>query len=191
MYEYLRGKIIEINSNYIIIDVGNIGYKLLTPNPYAFEKDSLNIVFTYFHVREDIQDLYGFKNKKERTLFLQLLTVNGIGPKSALAIVATGDLKGLTDAIELEDVDYLTKFPKVGPKGAKKIIIELKGKLGSVGELPSTNKVENIPLKEAMLALKALGYKDSEVKRVRRKLMLEDFTTDQYIKEGLRFLTKR
>ncbi len=191
MYDYLKGEIAEVSVAYITIDVNGVGYKLLTPNPFDFIVGNKVTVPTFLHVREDIMDLYGFKNKDQRSLFLDLIKVNGIGPKSAMAIVATGDIDGLVSAIEEEDVAYLTKFPKIGLKGAKKMILELKGKL-TVGTSGSSSlKSVNSDLDEAILALLALGYSNTETKRVKKILAKEQLTIDEYIKQGLKLLTKK
>ncbi len=187
MYEYLKGCVVESTSSSVIIEVANIGYKILTPNPYDFKKGMDTTIYTYFNVREDTQELYGFKNKEIRELFLNLIKVNGVGPKSALAIIAVDDIQGLINAIETADVTYLTKFPKVGAKSAGKIILELKGKLSleTTNAAPSTNQ----ELNEAMLALIALGYKESEVNRISKKLVLEKLDTNEYIRKGLKYIT--
>ncbi len=190
MYNYLKGRVVEILVDGIVLDVSDIGYKILTPNPYEFKEGEVEKLFTYFNVREDAQELYGFKTKEIKALFLQLIKVNGVGPKSALAIIATDDINGLINAIETANVTYLTKFPKLGAKTAGKIILELKGKLSSEVVNNSDNKLTNEPLNEAMMALKALGYNDKEIKIVSKKLMTEKLETNEYIKKALQLINK-
>ena len=133
------------------------------------------------HVREDAQQLYGFKTIEERELFKKLIQVSGIGPKSALAILASGNPSHVITAIEMEDEKYLVKFPGVGKKTARQMILDLKGKLGSLlekVELPSAE--DELPLfgvnpyqhelDEAMLALHALGYSEKELEKIKPQL---------------------
>ena len=131
MYEYIKGKIVNQESNYIVVDNNGIGYLIYVANPYSFELDKEYTVYLYQQVREDEQSLYGFKNKEEKQLFLKLINVKGLCCKMALPMLATGSISGIMDAIERENVLYLKKFPKIGDKVAKQIILDLKGKLSS------------------------------------------------------------
>lgn len=196
MYEYLNGEIVGIEPEYIVIDVNGIGYQVMTPNPYRFAKKEEKI-FTYLHVREDIQALYGFKNKEEQGLFKQLLNVTGIGPKGALAILAATSPDQVAAAVESEDDRFLTKFPGVGKKTARQMILDLKGKLGAFTSSmhPSTETIsapldqKREAIDEALLVLKALGYSDRELQKIEKQLISSDkITTDQYVKLALRLL---
>ncbi|MCU9613996.1 Holliday junction branch migration protein RuvA [Caldibacillus lycopersici] len=197
MYEYIVGTIKYISPQYIVIENNSIGYQLLTPNPYAFSMDGKELkVYTYFHIREDAHTLYGFVTREEKQFFTKLLNVSGIGPKGALAILAAGEPQKIAQAIEQENENFLTKFPGVGKKTARQIILDLKGKLqdflGETGEdLPvdMVTLAENIEVTEALLALEALGYSQKEINRVAPLLEKEKLTTDQYIKLALKKLT--
>ncbi|MBC1736469.1 Holliday junction branch migration protein RuvA [Listeria seeligeri] len=201
MYDYIKGTITTITPEYIVVEAGQIGYQIITGNPFSFQRleGTDAQVFLYQHVREDNISLFGFQTTEERYLFKKLLSVSGIGPKSALAIIASGDVVPLITAIESEDDVYLTKFPSVGKKTARQIILDLKGKLADV----STNEIiYNAPendivaglspaLEEAVLALEALGYSTRELKKIIPKLAKEaDLTSDAYIKLALRLMTK-
>lgn len=198
MYEYIIGQVTNITPFYIVIENQGIGYQIAMGNPYRYSGKLNQEVQIYLHqvVREDAQLLYGFSNFDEKQLFLKLISVSGIGPKSALAILASEDHNGLIQAIEADDVTYLTKFPGVGKKTAQQMILDLKGKLGElVGDLP-VSKVPasqgNLALEEALEALTALGYGDKEVKRVKKVLLeLENQTTDQYLREALKLMMKK
>ena len=131
MYEYLRGVITEVTPYYIVVDVNGVGYQVYVANPFKYEHVEQK-VFVYQAVRDNDISLYGFKNSSEKQLFLKLLDVSGIGPKSALAILANDDNRGLINAINSDDDGYLTKFPGIGKKTAKQIILDLKGKLSDV-----------------------------------------------------------
>ena len=129
MYGYIKGTIKDIESNYVIIDNHDIGYIIYVPNPYYYKLDEIYTIYTYTQVREDEYSLYGFANKEQLNLFLKLIQVKGVGPKMALPMLATGSPEGIYDAIERENILYLKKFPKIGEKVARQIILDLKGKL--------------------------------------------------------------
>ncbi len=191
MYEYLRGVITEVTPYYIVVDVNGVGYQVYV-DEHAEQK-----VFVYQAVRDNDISLYGFKNSSEKQLFLKLLDVSGIGPKSALAILANDDNRGLINAINSDDDGYLTKFPGIGKKTAKQIILDLKGKLSDVDSDMLTGQ-DNLDLdlnasspylKESLEALRALGYTKTEVKRISKKLEKYDGkSTDDYLRQGLRLL---
>ena len=123
MFEYLNGKLVKISPTNIVIDVVGIGYLISVANPYAWSALMNTEVKIYVHqvIREDAHSLYGFVNEAEKALFLRLISVSGIGPKSALAIIAAADNEGLITAIDNSDIKYLTKFPGVGKKTAMQI----------------------------------------------------------------------
>ncbi|EAF6055170.1 Holliday junction branch migration protein RuvA [Listeria monocytogenes] len=201
MYDYIKGAVTTITPEYIVVEAGQIGYQIITGNPFSFQRleGTEAQVFLYQHVREDNISLFGFQTTEERYLFKKLLSVSGIGPKSALAIIASGDVVPLISAIESEDDVYLTKFPSVGKKTARQIILDLKGKLADVvaSEIvyvaPENDMVAGLSpqLEEAVLALEALGYSTRELKKVIPKLAKEaDLTSDAYIKLALQLMTK-
>ena len=194
MYEYLNGVVVDINPAYIVIDVNGVGYLVNVANPYSFKPDEKQKVYVHQAVSETENTLYGFKKYVDKELFLNLLKVKGIGPKSALAILANDDHQGFIRAVNNDDVNYLKKFPKIGPKAAKQIILDLKGKItsnepsGPLFEMPTTT---NNTLDEAIEALAALGYSERELKKITPKLdELSTQTTDQYISAGLKLLMK-
>ncbi|WP_410504345.1 Holliday junction branch migration protein RuvA [Ligilactobacillus salivarius] len=199
MYEYLRGVITKVTPYYIVVDVNGVGYQVYVANPFKYEEDehAEQKVFVYQAVRDNDISLYGFKNSSEKQLFLKLLNVSGIGPKSALAILANDDNRGLINAINSDDDGYLTKFPGIGKKTAKQIILDLKGKLSDVDSDMLTGQ-DNLDLdlnasspylKESLEALRALGYTKTEVKRISKKLEKYDGkSTDDYLRQGLRLL---
>ncbi|MDG4655391.1 Holliday junction branch migration protein RuvA [Ectobacillus antri] len=200
MFEYITGSVEFVGPEYIVLDHNGIGYQLLTPNPYMFRKSEQQIrVYTYQYVREDILALYGFQSREERALFMKLISVSGIGPKGALAILAAGQTKQVVQAVEQEDEKFLVKFPGVGKKTARQMILDLKGKLNDLvpDALPDLfsapdafEKSErvSVELDEALEALKALGYAEREIARVVPDLIKEALSTDQYIKKALQLL---
>ena len=185
MYDYIRGIVTKIKANGIVIETGGIGYFIHTPNPYVFDINRENTVYLYQVVKEDELSLYGFIKEEEKELFLKLIDVKGLGPKMALPILATGGVGGIIDAINRENILYLKKFPKIGDKLAKQIVLDLKGKLGSI-DVDSTDTSVSDELREALISL---GYKEKEIKgvitRVDSKLSIEN-----QIKEALKLLLK-
>lgn len=182
MYDYIEGIIKDIESGYIVLENNSIGYKIFVSSPYSFNIDERYKVYLYNQVREDENSLYGFKKKEERELFLKLINVKGLGPKMALPMFSVGGTDAIMNAIEAENVLYLKKFPKIGEKVARQIILDLKGKLA-----PSTkNVIANDELSEA---LKALGYKNSDISKIVAKVNKELSIEDQ-IKEALKLLLK-
>ncbi|GEM00574.1 holliday junction DNA helicase RuvA [Halolactibacillus halophilus] len=198
MFDYIKGTLVEMTEVSAIIDINGVGYDIICANPFDFERligESVKI-YTHFHVREDAQILYGFKSRDEKTLFKKILNVSGIGPKGALSIVGQGDVDLFVQAIEEENEKYLTGFPGVGKKTARQMILDLKGKLPfiltqSVKDSKPTGEANPNALVEAKEALKALGYKDREIKAIEPQLkQAKEQTTDALIRKGLMYLTQ-
>ncbi|MFD1736057.1 Holliday junction branch migration protein RuvA [Bacillus salitolerans] len=202
MIEFVKGNVVEVNPEYIVLDHHGMGYLIHTPNPYIYDVSNREIIiYTYQHVREDVLALYGFPSRKDRTLFTRLLNVTGIGPKGALAILAFGRLEQVVGAIEGENEAFLIKFPGVGKKTARQIILDLKGKVADLIEtgfvhadkIDPTIMVGNPSLdalNEAVEALKVLGYAEREIRKILPLLESERLTTDQYIKKALQHLVQ-
>ena len=184
MYEYIKGKIINQESNYIVLDNNGIGYLIYVSNPYYFELGKEYIVYIYQNVREDEITLYGFKDKKEKDLFLRLIEVKGVGCKMALPMFATGSIDGITDAIERENILYLKKFPKIGEKVAKQIILDLKGKLNT--SVVSKNSAD---YNELIEVLKGLGYKLPDINKILPSIK-SDLSIENQVKEALKLMLK-
>lgn len=183
MYSYIKGIVTLIESNYIVLDNNGIGYLIYTPNPYSFKENEETLVWIYQNIREDEMTLYGFKTKEEKELFLKLIEVKGLGCKMALPMLATGSISGIVDAIERENILYLKKFPKIGDKVAKQIILDLKGKLNNNITISKDSNEEVIE------ALKGLGYKQADIVKVLPKVNSNE-TLEQQIKEALKLLLK-
>ena len=202
MYDYIKGQVTRVTPEYVVVEQQGIGYQLYTPNPFAFKKNEEIIqVFTHFHVREDTQLLMGFLTLAQRELFRKLILVSGIGPKGALAILASGEPTHVIQAIEREDESFLVKFPGVGKKTARQMILDLKGKLNDLVDIELMEFEDDEPslfvdsdvtheLEEAMLALTALGYSEKELSKIRPKLKAEGElqTTDAFMKKALQLL---
>ena len=182
MFDFIKGKVSNICSNYIVLENNNIGFIIFTASPYSFKMNEEICVYTHTYVREDVFDLYGFKTIDERNLFIKLISVKGIGPKGALAILANGDIDGLINSIEDGDAKYLQKFPGIGPKASGQILLDLKGKLGNV-------VVTNPKINDVKEALKSLGYNNQEVKKLDKFLLQnKDLPIQELIKQSLKKL---
>ena len=186
MYGYIKGTITEIDSNYVVIDNNGIGYLVYVPNPYSYVLNKEYTIFIYTHVREEEFLLYGFKDREEKELFLKLISVKGLGPKMALPIIAMGSVSGIADAIENNNILYLKKFPKIGEKVAKQMVLDLKGKLNVINTGIFEKEDYSNELTDVLLGL---GYKQADVKKVVNKVDENNSLEDQ-VKEALRLLLK-
>ena len=195
MYEYLNGELAHILPTAIVVDVHGVGYQVVFANPYRLQ-DSLKKqikVLVQQVVREDSITLYGFISSEERELFQRLISVSGIGPKSAMSILANDDTEGFVNAVESGNVTYLTKFPGVGKKTAQQIILDLKGKFEALPEettkaVVSTNQAT---LEEAKEALLGLGYSAKVITKIWKSLeAAAPSTTQEALKVAFKLLMK-
>ena len=183
MYFYIKGTVVEQYGSYIVLDKDNIGYLINVANPYSFELNKEYKVFIYQQIREDENSLYGFKSLEEKNLFLKLINVKGLGPKMANGFFATGSVKGIVDAINRENILYLTKFPKVGEKIAKQIILDLKGKIELEGDVSDDSTADLFEV------LQGLGYKTSEINKVIKNVD-PSLNVEMQVKEALKLLLR-
>ncbi|HEO6925517.1 TPA: Holliday junction branch migration protein RuvA [Streptococcus agalactiae] len=196
MYDYIKGKLSKITAKFIVVETAGLGYMIYVANPYSFSGYVNQEVTIYLHqvIRDDAHLLFGFHTENEKEIFLNLISVSGIGPTTALAIIAVDDNEGLVSAIDNSDIKYLTKFPKIGKKTAQQMILDLSGKfVEASGESETSRKVsseQNSNLEEAMEALLALGYKATELKKVKAFFEGTNETVEQYIKSSLKMLMK-
>ncbi|HEO3047058.1 TPA: Holliday junction branch migration protein RuvA [Streptococcus agalactiae] len=196
MYDYIKGKLSKITAKFIVVETAGLGYVIYVANPYSFSGYVNQEVTIYLHqvIRDDAHLLFGFHTENEKEIFLNLISVSGIGPTTALAIIAVDDNEGLVSAIDNSDIKYLTKFPKIGKKTAQQMILDLSGKfVEASGDSATSRKVsseQNSNLEEAMEALLALGYKATELKKVKAFFEGTNDTVEQYIKSSLKMLMK-
>ena len=187
MYDYIIGKITYIKNNAVVVDNSGIGYLVYVSNPYSFEINNEYKVFIYQHITEDENTLYGFKTIEEKDLFLKLISVKGLGCKMALPILAVGEINGIMDAIERENILYLKKFPKIGDKLARQMILDLKGKLEFIGVGISDDQINTEDeLKEVLLGL---GYKEKEIIPVLAKVDTS-LPIEGQVKDALKLLLR-
>lgn len=187
MYEFIEGTLLHIYPTYLVLQANGMGFQLYCANPYRWQESLKQETRIYVElvVREDSMTFYGFKDLSEKTLFLTLNKVSGIGPKSALSILALDDHQGLIQAIEASDSKYLMKFPGVGKKTAQQMILDLQGSLDFAADFKS-DKADNQQgvqqqqlLEEVFEALLGLGYSQREITRIEKPLSLQQFENTQ------------
>lgn len=188
MIGFLKGRVEHITIENIYLDVSGVGYELFVPNPSKYHLYDEVMVHTYMAIRENDLTLYGFFTKDEKDLFLKLISVKGIGPKSALAMLSKSDYNNLVEAIETSNLGYLKKLPGIGPKAAGQIILDLKGHLKVDTSVPVK---ENPVFKEAKEALKNFGFKVQEIDTALSKIQDENIDVSDCIFKALQFLNKK
>jgi Holliday junction DNA helicase RuvA len=191
MIGYLNGTIELLDQPYLIIDVNGVGYRVLVSEStfLNLEKGQKLKIYTYTHVREDALELFGFLESLDLKLFENLLTVSGVGPKTALNIFSFGKRDDIIGAIISGDVSFFTSVPRLGTKNAQKIIIELKNKMGSNVEIDLSGKEIN-ENKEVIAALKTFGFSTSESQDALKTINKQNLTTEEKIRLALKALGK-
>ncbi|MFA6536452.1 MAG: Holliday junction branch migration protein RuvA [Candidatus Paceibacterota bacterium] len=189
MISHLSGTVADTTERYLVISVGGVGYKVFaTAETIAkSQKSEVISLWTHLAVRENALDLYGFLNKEELSFFELLITVSGIGPKTALGILNVTTVPSLRKAIISGETAHLTKVSGIGKKMADKIVLELKGKLGVDTEADEMSLRDEI---DALEALKALGYKHQEAREALKEVDLKIADTGERIKAALKVLGK-
>lgn len=185
VYKYIIGKVTMQSSSYIVLECNNIGYLIYVANPYSYEIGNEYKVYLYNNVKEDENSLFGFKKEEELELFLRLINVKGLGTKMANVFFATGSVTGIVDAINRENVLYLTKFPRIGEKIAKQIILDLKGKIA----IEADSDVEDNNREDLIAVLESLGYKIGEIKKIIKDID-ESLSIEEQVKEALKLLLR-
>lgn len=185
MIGHLSGTTHSVSEKDLILSVGGVGYLIHAPLPVllAHKEGSECALYIHTHVREDALVLYGFENKTDLEVFERLISVSGIGPKSALAMLSVHSPASIADAIERGDVPLLSHTPGIGKKTAEKIILELRGKLTHL-----QGKEQNSAVFEVRLALEALGYTHKEIHDVTQKLDPHEHNTSKLITQALSHL---
>lgn len=186
MYSYLKGEITEIKATHITLEVYDVGYLIKVPNPYSFTINTKTTIYVHHHVREDAIELFGFSSDIEKETFEKLINVKGLGPKGALAILASATPLEISQATNEANAKFFVKFPGIGPKLSQQIILDLKGKINFD---ESENIIKDDRLEQVSLALKALGYSQIEIKNVVKNIKLEPETTlNDAVKIALKML---
>ena len=194
MIGHLKGKITNKNPPEILIEVEGVGYEVLCPMSTFYALDNLTediLLFTHLSIKEDAHTLFGFISKDEKNVFRELIRVNGVGPKVALAILSNLSVQSLVECISTEDADLLAKTPGIGKKTALKLIVELQDRLGKLeltGTIEKTrelNQSSNPNSKQAIEALQSFGFKVKEANRMVSKIEDQGLSTEQIIRLAL------
>lgn len=187
MIAYIKGQVEIINLDSIVVEAYGVGYEINFAKPEKLTLGQSVQIYIYEHIREDEDTLYGFLNRPEKDLFIKLISVKGLGPKTAMGILRASAYHAIIAAIEQQDVAFIKSMPGIGAKTASQIILDLKGKLVQ-SETMAVSKSSK-EMEDALEALKALGYKQSECTQVLKHFAsFPEKTTDEYVKIGLQFL---
>lgn len=188
MISFIKGKIINKTlTEIVVLTNGGVGYQIAV-NPRHLDKFLLNSeaeVLTYLVVREDAMNLYGFASEQEKQLFLFLISVSGVGPKSALHILSSGETEEIRRAIASGDVDYLSKMHGVGKKTAERISVELKDKMGLIVGSSKSSSDFSSNVGEVIQALMAMGYKEAQARQAVKNLD-DSKNSEELLKEALK-----
>ena len=206
MIAYVKGELVQKQIGYVVIDVGGLGYKVFMSEPSIDEIGNIGDtvkVHTYYRVSEDDISLFGFNSQEELRMFELLISVSGIGAKTAIAMLACIEPSQFAIAVISDDIDTLKKIPGVGPKSAQRIVLELKDKMKKeqqIAELTNASleqksKVKKIivadsKVQEATDALQVLGYTKKDIEKALEQIELSDLTVEDIIKKGLRELSR-
>jgi len=199
MFAYIKGSLEMKFKNYVVIDVGGLGYKIfMAENAIDLigEIGSIVKVFTYYRVREDDVSIFGFNTQEQLRMFELLLSVSGVGAKSALVMLSCIEPSEFAIAVISNNVKLLTQIPGIGPKSAQRIILELKDKLKAeqneeqIEESKTKSAKVNENVQEAISGLMVLGYSRKDIEKAFEHLAIETLSVEDLIKKGLILLSK-
>lgn len=198
MFAYVKGSLEEKMSNYVVVETMGIGYKIFmskTAIGRAGEIGDTVKIYTHYHVREDDISLYGFLTNEELKMFELLISVSGVGAKSAIAMLSNISTSDFALSIINNDITKLTKVPGIGNKSAQRIVLELKDKLKAEREIAKTEETENTiqadeNIDEAISALQILGYNRKEIEKAFAKFDYQSMPIEDIIRNGLKYLAK-
>ena len=203
MFAYIKGSLEMKSSNYIVVDINGLGYKIFMSQSNIESIGEINDivkVFTYVKVREDDISIYGFKTQEELRMFELLIGVSGVGAKSALVMLSCIEPSEFAIAVISNNIKLLTQVPGIGTKSAQRIILELKDKLKAEQSELDQEKIENAKAKsakvnenvqEAISGLMVLGYSRKEIEKAFEHLAVESLSIEDLIKKGLILLTTK
>ena len=201
MYAYIKGTLEIKTTEYVVVETGGIGYKIFMSESAIDKLGELGTevkIYTYLKVREDDMSLFGFNSNEELRMFELLLSVSGVGAKSAIVILSNISPSSFALAVITDDVAKLKKLPGIGPKTAQRIILELKDKLKAVEdtnkeeleEILYKNSSDGEKVSEAISALQVLGYSKKEIDKAFEKFEKAELSVEEIIKKGLLYLAK-
>ena len=184
MYFYLKGRVVEIYNNFIVLDVNNIGYKIYVINPSFYFINEDYLIYILHIIKENDEYFIGFNSLDEKEFFEKLISCKGIGPKIALNALKNISIPLFIKAIEEDDIKTLKKLDGIGPKAASQIILDLKGKVVSSKEETSLNTNQE----EALIGLTSLGFKQKEILECFKKINNNSLSTEEYISLSLKMI---
>lgn len=198
MFAYIKGSLEQKSNNYVVIDVGGIGYKIFMATKAIEtlgEIGKIVKVHTHYYVREDNISLYGFNTNEELRMFELLLQVSGIGAKSAIAMLSEISPSSFALAVISDDISQLVKIPGIGKKTAARIVLELKDKLKTEEAIIKTEEVKlsitnEEETSEAIAALQVLGYTKREIEKALENVDTKNLQLEEIIKQGLKNLAR-
>jgi len=191
MISSLRGRLVARGEDHVIVEVGGLGFKVHTPTPFLRQEARVGhevSLFTHLHLREDDVSLYGFESEEELALFRLLLSVSGVGPKLALAILSTIPPNSFRTAVAQGDLELLSQVPGIGKRTAEKIVLYLKDKVGVERLVPAAALSPKD--REAVEALTALGYSLSEAREAAGALSGEEMSLEDKVMAAIRYLIR-
>ena len=193
MIAFIRGTVAAYGADWIVVDNHGVGWQIAYPHTDRVTLQQEISVHTYMHLTENDVSLYGFESMEEKELFQRLISVKGLGPRTAMNMLTAAGYEAIVGAVETGNVAALKKMPGIGAKSASQIVLDLKGKLVAAPAAPPKAAAEVYPaeIRDAMEGLRNLGYKQNEVNAA-AKVMNESpgLTTAEYLRIGLRFLSK-
>ncbi|MBE5819244.1 MAG: Holliday junction branch migration protein RuvA [Clostridiales bacterium] len=198
MYAYIKGILEQKTNNFVVIDVGGIGYRIFMPSKSIENLADLGEkvkVYTHYHVREDSISLYGFNSNEELRMFELLISVSGIGAKSAIAMLSEISPSSFALAVISDDISKLVKVPGIGKKTAARIVLELKDKLKTEEAIEQTEELicaidDSSKECEALAALQVLGYTRKEIEKILQKIDVKNLELEEIIKQALKYLSR-
>jgi Holliday junction DNA helicase RuvA len=192
----LNGLIISKKPSEVLLEVNGIGYEVYIPLSTSFKLPSVDQtvqLLTHLIVREDQHTLYGFITEDERKLFRALIKISGVGPKLALTILSGINVEGFIRSVQMQDVDTLVHLPGIGKKTAERLLVEMKDKVGQMGDIALNDTIESKDLRiiqEAHNALTSLGYKSVEARKILDGIDSNGLTVEALLKQALQSLNK-
>ena len=194
MYAYIKGDLEEKSNGFVVIENNGIGYKIFMSNTAIGRLGELHSkvkVYTYYQVREDNISLYGFNTKEESRMFELLISVSGIGSKSAINMLSNIEASTFAIAVVSNDIKKISSIKGIGNKTAQRLVLELKDKLKAEQELTKLEEVKEVVEEEeisseASEALQILGYNRKDIERVLKKIDTNNLSTEEIIKEALK-----
>lgn len=193
MIAFIKGIIASYGADWLVIENSDMGWKVFYPHTDTLSLQKEVLIYTYMHITENDMTLFGFQNAEEQELFLRLISVKGLGPKTALAMLMKCSNHHIVNAIESGDVTLLKTLPGIGAKTASQIVLDLKGKLVQIqNNKKETQESYSQEIMDALEGLKSLGYKQSELNAVAKKMSeTPNLDSAKYLRLGLQFLSKQ